>query len=36
VGHMLPDRGFVPLGMDPELFPVKPVQAGPSIPPGSP
>jgi hypothetical protein len=30
VGHMVPDKGFVPLGVDPAGVPPIPVQAGPS------
>jgi len=29
VGHMYPDRGFVPLGVDPNSIPTIPVQQGP-------
>jgi hypothetical protein len=30
VGHMVPDKGFVPLGVDPAGVPPIPVQAGPT------
>jgi hypothetical protein len=30
VGHMYPDRGFVPLGVDPNSIPTTPVQQGPA------
>ena len=30
VGHMVPDKGFVPVGVDPQTIPDFPVQAGPS------
>jgi hypothetical protein len=30
VGHMYPDRGFVPLGVDPNSIPTIPVQQGPA------
>jgi hypothetical protein len=33
VGHMVPGRGFVPLGVDPGDVPPFPVQAGPSAGP---
>jgi hypothetical protein len=31
VGHMVPGKGFVPLGVDPATIPDFPVQAGPSV-----
>jgi hypothetical protein len=31
VGHMYPDRGFVPLGVDPNSIPTIPVQQGPAV-----
>lgn len=30
VGHMFPGRGFVPLGVDPNVVPTQPAQEGPS------
>ena len=36
VGHLVPGKGFVPLGVDPATVPLQPVEAGPSVaaPPG--
>jgi len=31
VGHMVPDKGFVPLGVDPASVPTIPVQQGPAV-----
>ena len=31
IGHDVPDRGFVPLGVDPRTVPERPVQVGPSL-----
>ena len=36
IGHMVPGRGFVPLGVDPDAVPVRPVQVGPSPAPAIP
>lgn len=33
IGHDVPGRGFVPLGVDPTLVPERPVQQGPSVGP---
>ncbi len=33
VGHMYPEKGFVPLGVDPDSIPPFPVQQGPSFQP---
>ena len=30
IGHMFPGRGFVPLGVDPNVVPTYPAQEGPS------
>lgn len=30
IGHSVPGKGFVPLGIDPQMVPTIPVQAGPS------
>lgn len=36
IGHMVAGRGFVPLGVNPDTVPVRPVQQGPSIAPAGP
>jgi hypothetical protein len=36
IGHMVPGRGFVPLGVNPEAVPARPVQVGPSPAPAVP
>lgn len=33
IGHMIPGKGFVPLGVDPATIPDRPVQMGPSFEP---
>lgn len=33
VGHMVPGRGYVPLNVDPNNVPLRPVQQGPSFAP---
>lgn len=33
IGHMIPGKGFVPLGVDPATIPDRPVQMGPSFGP---